>query len=82
MATAIEYGLIAAGISLAIIGVTQVIDIGPKKWDENFGRKKAAEACTTRPGDTVIVEGWLGRNVVYKCSDWPRIFNPTFVGFR
>ena len=79
MATAIEYGLIAAGISVAIIAVVGM-DTYPK-WDDNLDKKNAAVACAARPVNTtsVVIKDWLQRDEEYECSNWPSIFYPTHI---
>ncbi len=81
MATAIEYGLIAAGISLAIVAVVNGFPSSPR-WDDNLDKKRAAIACAARPtGDTanVVISSWYGSKSEYSCPDWPSIFYPTYV---
>lgn len=84
MATVIEYGLIVAGISIAIVtAVSGVSTNSSSYFDGNFDKKQAAKLCAARPaGDTsnVIVGSAIGQlKQEYKCSDWPSISYPTFV---
>lgn len=83
MATAIEYGLIAAGISLAIITAVHGIDAN-SRWNDKLDKKKAAAACAARGKltdkvNSVEITSWLGRDARYECSNWPSIFYPTQV---
>ena len=79
MATAIEYGLIAAGISVAIIAVVNGVGTG-SKWDDNLDKKKAAMACAApHTGHKVVIKNWLQHDEEYECSNWPSIFYPTYV---
>lgn len=82
MATAIEYGLIAASIGVAIITVVNGIPGNSPRWDGNVDKKKAMELCAARPaGDTrnVVIKTWLGGQAEYKCSNWPKLSYPSFV---
>lgn len=79
MATAIEYGLIAAGISVAIIAVVNGLP-STKAWDNSTDKKVAAVACAApHKGDTVVIKNWLQRDQEYQCSNWPSIFYPSIV---
>ncbi len=83
MATAIEYGLIAAGISIAIITAVNGVGTTTKKWDDSAEKKAAAQACAARPAsDTsnVVIKFWSGTKGEYKCPYFPSISYPTFVG--
>jgi hypothetical protein len=78
--TAIEYGLMAASIA---IGVAVYTTAGSSRssWGD-VDKAKAAKACASRPANTtnVVIKDWLQYEVEYKCSDWPKIFNPTYIG--
>lgn len=85
MATAIEYGLIAAGVSLAVIAV--VSGVSQSSSEKLFYQKitdekqKAAAACAARPaGDTdnVVIKGFGGL-YEYSCPYMPSLFLPTYV---
>lgn len=84
MATAIEYGLIAAGISVAIIAVTN-INVRPT-IDWEIDKKDAAKACAARPvgsKENVVIKSWYGgMREEYSCPSWPSVFNPTHVKSR
>ncbi len=84
MATAVEYGLIAAGISIAIITAVNGVDIKPTSvMDDKIAEKNAAAACAVLPGTTnVVISGWHGSKLEYKCSNWPKFTYPTFVRYR
>jgi Flp pilus assembly pilin Flp len=79
MATAIEYGLIAAGIGIAVIAAVYGVGM-TSRWDDDSDKKKAAAACAApHTGDTVLIKNWIGNNVEYECPYWPSISYPTLV---
>ncbi len=82
MATAIEYGLIAAGISVAIIAVVNGLPRSYLMDKLAEDKKTAAGVCAVRPAgatDKVVINDGFGRKLEYECSNWPMIFNPTYV---
>ncbi len=81
MATAIEYGIIAGGISLAIIAVVNGLP-AHSSWTGNYEKQQAAKACEARPaGSTqnVFIHTWVGGKQEYSCPYFSSISYPTLV---
>jgi|GEM_PF-5704647 len=79
--SAIEYGLIAAGISVAIVATVSFTG-GNLRHNSDADKKTASAACAARPAgskENVVIKDWLGYKAEYSCPSWPSIFNPTHV---